>query len=96
MLTRKQRDLLTYLETYMATEGVGPSFEEMREAMSLASKSGVHRLVKALEERGFIRCRYNRARAIELVNPLSQFTVTQLTEELARRSNGTLSIRAAA
>lgn len=67
MLTRKQSELLTYIETVIATEGVSPSFEEMKDAVGLKSKSGVHRLITALEERGFIRRLQHRARAIEIV-----------------------------
>lgn len=96
MLTRKQRDLLTFIETRLATEGVCPSYEEMMHATGLKAKSGIHRLVLALEERGVIRRLPNRNRAIELVNPLAQFTSAQLTAELARRSKGTLSLPVAA
>jgi len=67
MLTRKQNDLLNYIETVIASDGVSPSFEEMKFAMNLKSKSGVHRLISALEERGFIRRLPNRARALEVV-----------------------------
>lgn len=67
MLTRKQNELLNYIELVIATEGTSPSFEEMKEALGLKSKSGVHRLVSALEERGYIRRLTNRARALEVV-----------------------------
>lgn len=67
MLTRKQNELLTYIETVIGTEGISPSFEEMKEALGLKSKSGVHRLVSALEKRGFIRRLQHRARAMEIV-----------------------------
>lgn len=69
MLTRKQRDLLVFLDNYLRRHGMAPSFEEMRCALSLRSRSGVHRLLLALEERGHIRRLRNRARAIEIVRP---------------------------
>lgn len=87
MLTRKQNELLTYIQTYMATEPVSPSFEEMKDAVKLKSKSGVHRLISALEERGFIRRLPNRARAIELTNPLGRFTTDDLVREIERRNS---------
>jgi repressor LexA len=67
MLTRKQSELLTYIQARLAESGVSPSFEEMKEALALKSKSGVHRLISALEERGFIRRLPNRARALEIL-----------------------------
>lgn len=66
MLTKKQHELLTYIHERLAEGGVSPSFEEMKEALDLKSKSGVHRLISALEERGFIRRLPNRARALEV------------------------------
>src|SRR3954471_3836993 len=67
MLTRKQSELLTYIHGRLAESGISPSFEEMKDALALKSKSGVHRLISALEERGFIRRLANRARALEIV-----------------------------
>ncbi|ABD54791.1 transcriptional repressor LexA [Jannaschia sp. CCS1] len=67
MLTRKQRDLLEFIHKRMQRDGVPPSFDEMKEALDLRSKSGIHRLITALEERGFIRRLAHRARAIEIV-----------------------------
>lgn len=67
MLTRKQHELLCYINDRLAETGVSPSFEEMKEALDLKSKSGVHRLISALEERGFIRRLPNRARALEVL-----------------------------
>src|SRR4028118_956283 len=67
MLTRKQHELLTYIHAHLGENGVSPSFEEMKEALDLKSKSGVHRLISALEERGFIRRLPNRARALEVL-----------------------------
>jgi repressor LexA len=67
MLTVKQRELLQFIHDRLKRDGVSPSFDEMREALDLKSKSGVHRLVSALEERQFIRRLPNRARALEVV-----------------------------
>jgi repressor LexA len=67
MLTRKQHELLRFIGTRLEESGVSPSFEEMKEALDLKSKSGVHRLISALEERGFIRRLPNRARALEVI-----------------------------
>ncbi|MFD1344614.1 transcriptional repressor LexA [Litorisediminicola beolgyonensis] len=67
MLTKKQLDLLDFINKRMARDGVPPSFDEMKEALDLRSKSGIHRLITALEERGFIRRLAHRARAIEIV-----------------------------
>lgn len=68
MLTPKQRDMLKLIHKRVQTDGVVPSYEEMRVELNLTSKSGVHRLVKALEERGFIKHLANKARAIEITN----------------------------
>ncbi|KEP69271.1 LexA family transcriptional regulator [Thioclava dalianensis] len=67
MLTRKQLELLEFIQKRMARDGVPPSFDEMKDALDLRSKSGIHRLITALEERGFIRRLAHRARAIEIV-----------------------------
>ncbi|MGI8931764.1 MAG: transcriptional repressor LexA [Sphingomicrobium sp.] len=67
MLTSKQRELLLFVHQRLGQTGVSPSFDEMREALDLKSKSGVHRLISALEERQFIRRLPNRARALEVV-----------------------------
>ena len=67
MLTRKQYDLLHFIHRRLQRDGVPPSFDEMKEALDLRSKSGIHRLITALEERGFIRRLAHRARAIEIV-----------------------------
>jgi repressor LexA len=67
MLTRKQMELLTYVNERLKESGVPPSFDEMKDALDLRSKSGIHRLIKALEERGFIKRLPNRARAIEVI-----------------------------
>ena len=67
MLTAKQHELLLFINRRLEDSGISPSFEEMKEALDLKSKSGVHRLISALEERGFIRRLANRARALEVV-----------------------------
>jgi repressor LexA len=67
MLTRKQLDLLRFIQARMQECGVPPSFDEMKDALDLKSKSGIHRLITALEERGFLRRLPNRARAIEVI-----------------------------
>ena len=67
MLTKKQLELLNFIHKRMQRDGVPPSFDEMKEALDLRSKSGIHRLITALEERGFIRRLAHRARAIEIV-----------------------------
>lgn len=67
MLTEKQRELLLFIHTRMQERGVPPSFDEMKDALDLASKSGIHRLITALVERGFIRRLPHRARAIEVI-----------------------------
>ena len=67
MLTRKQHELLTFIDKHLKATGFSPSFEEMKEALQLRSKSGIHRLISALEERGFLRRRHHRARALEVV-----------------------------
>jgi len=67
MLTRKQHELVCFIHDHLAETGVSPSFEEMKDALDLKSKSGVHRLIAALEERGFIRRLPNRARALDVV-----------------------------
>lgn len=67
MLTRKQLELLDFIQKRMARDGVPPSFDEMKEALDLRSKSGIHRLITALEERGFIRRLPHRARALEVL-----------------------------
>src|SRR5207237_9274243 len=67
MLTRKQHELLMFIHERIKETGVSPSFDEMKDALDLASKSGIHRLITALEERGFLRRLPHRARALEVV-----------------------------
>ncbi|MFZ5693372.1 MAG: transcriptional repressor LexA [Pseudomonadota bacterium] len=93
MLTRKQFELLRFINERLKETGVPPSFDEMKDALDLRSKSGIHRLITALEERGFIRRLPNRARAIEVIklpesaNPASQrrgFTPSVIEGNLGR------------
>jgi len=74
MLTRKQHELLMFIHERIQETGVSPSFDEMKEALDLASKSGIHRLITALEERGFIRRLAHRARALEVTKLPDQAT----------------------
>ncbi|MEE2662193.1 MAG: repressor LexA, partial [Pseudomonadota bacterium] len=67
MLTRKQHELLTFIDQRLNNTGVPPSFDEMKTALGLQSKSGIHRLIIALEERGFIRRLPHKARALEVI-----------------------------
>ncbi len=87
MLTVKQRELLIFIDDRLKESGVSPSFDEMREALDLKSKSGVHRLISALEERGFIRRLPNRARALEVV----KLPETKARGRRPRRLSGLLS-----
>jgi repressor LexA len=78
MLTKKQRELLLFINDRLKETGVSPSFDEMKEALDLASKSGIHRLITALEERGFLRRLPHRARALEVLKlPESAAPLTQ-------------------
>ena len=74
MLTRKQHELLMFIHERIKESGVSPSFDEMKDALDLASKSGIHRLITALEERGFLRRLPHRARALEVVKLPQQAT----------------------
>jgi repressor LexA len=77
MLTRKQHELLMFIHERIKETGVSPSFDEMKEALDLASKSGIHRLITALEERGFLRRLPHRARALEVVRLPQDATMGQ-------------------
>ena len=68
MLTKKQKELLDYLKDYISHNQISPSFEEMKKAINLKSKSGIHRLISSLEERGFIKRLKHKARAMEIIN----------------------------
>ena len=76
MLTRKQHELLMFIHERIKETGVSPSFDEMKDALDLASKSGIHRLITALEERGFLRRLPHRARALEVVKLPQQATTS--------------------
>src|SRR3712207_6517783 len=93
MLTRKQHELLRFIHERLRESGIPPSFDEMKEALDLKSKSGIHRLITALEERGFIRRLPNRARALEVISlpesaagitPRVRFQPSVVEEGLAR------------
>ena len=86
MLTQKQLDLLEFIQKRLSKNGVPPSFDEMKEALDLRSKSGIHRLITALEERGFIKRLANRARAIEIVKMpnSSEFQGTTISDMASR------------
>ncbi|EKF43746.1 LexA repressor [Nitratireductor indicus C115] len=94
MLTRKQHELLLFIHERLKETGIPPSFDEMKEALDLASKSGIHRLITALEERGFIRRLPNRARALEVLrlpdsiapglNPARKFSPSVIEGSLGR------------
>lgn len=98
MLTAKQHELIRFIQQRLEETGISPSFEEMKEALDLKSKSGVHRLISALEERGFIRRLPNRARALEVIKMPEDATPTP---RAARAANdaiaavGTASARSA-
>jgi repressor LexA len=82
MLTRKQHELLMFIHERIKETGVSPSFDEMKEALDLASKSGIHRLITALEERGFVRRLAHRARAIEIVKLPEQATLARFPTQV--------------
>jgi repressor LexA len=86
MLTRKQRELLLFINQRLAATGVSPSFDEMKDALNLKSKSGIHRLVSGLEERGFIRRLPHRARALEVVKLPEESAAALPTGERGRFS----------
>ncbi|AEI37870.1 MAG: transcriptional repressor LexA [Zymomonas mobilis subsp. pomaceae] len=86
MLTRKQHDLLLFIHNRLRVSGISPSFEEMKLALDLKSKSGIHRLIKALEERGFIRRLPNRARALEVIRLPENRTDSNQQEKKVREN----------
>ena len=86
MLTKKQLELLTFLKNHLNKNDVAPSFDEMKDALNLKSKSGIHRLVSALEERGFIRRLPNRARAIEIIKTTAiEPSIRRIAETLPQK-----------
>jgi repressor LexA len=92
MLTAKQRELLQFIHDRLKQSGVSPSFDEMREALDLKSKSGVHRLISALEERQFIRRLPNRARALEVIKMPEIVQAAQPLRTVPIAANDTLDI----
>ena len=94
MLTSKQRELLLFIDARLKDGGISPSFDEMRDALDLKSKSGVHRLISALEERGFIRRLPNRARALEVIKlpEARSASVTPIRPAVAAPANDTVEI----
>jgi repressor LexA len=95
MLTAKQRELLVFIDGRLKEDGVSPSFDEMRDALDLKSKSGVHRLISALEERGFIRRLPNRARALEVLKlpeTRTSATVTPIRPAVPAAANDTMEL----
>lgn len=89
MLTAKQQQLFDFIEKKINETGISPSFDEMRDAVGLKSKSGIHRLVQSLQERGFIRQLKNKARALEIVRPTSQ--LIDSAKEVVRNISETVS-----
>ena len=85
MLTRKQHELLIFIDKHLRQTGFSPSFEEMKEALKLKSKSGIHRLITALEERGFLRRRAHRARALEVIRLPENMAPRRTAERRSRR-----------
>ena len=82
MLTRKQKELFDYLTDYISKNSISPSFEEMKVAVNLKSKSGIHRLITSLEQRGFIKRLKHKARAMEITKNLSNNL--QILQEILR------------
>ena len=81
MLTKKQKELFDYLSDYISSNNISPSFEEMKEAVNLKSKSGIHRLITSLEQRGFIKRLKHKARAMEITKKFSDVNyINQLHE----------------
>ncbi len=93
MLTRKQHELLVFIDQYLKRTGCSPSFEEMKEALQLRSKSGIHRLISALEERGFLSRRHHRARALEVVRRPGVLTGPFAPDEPEEAPNATQAFR---
>ncbi len=89
MLTRKQHELLVFIDRHLKATGFSPSFEEMKDALHLKSKSGIHRLISALEERGFLSRRHNRARALEVMRLSDDMTPARPGETTGRPAAGT-------
>ena len=88
MLTRKQKELFDYLTDYISKNSISPSFEEMNVAVNLKSKSGIHRLITSLEQRGFIKRLKHKARAMEIIKKLNN----NLTSSSKNTENNSISI----
>ncbi|MEM1195112.1 MAG: transcriptional repressor LexA [Pseudomonadota bacterium] len=96
MLTAKQHELIRFIHQRLEETGISPSFEEMKEALDLKSKSGVHRLISALEERGFIRRLPNRARALEVIKqPEDATPAPRASAETPRQGDGVVPLKSA-
>lgn len=93
MLTRKQHELIRFIQSRLEESGVSPSFEEMKDALDLKSKSGVHRLISALEERGFIRRLPNRARALEVLRQPDDVSSKGATRAAANGNSALTALR---
>ena len=96
MLTAKQHELLRFIQRKLEETGISPSFEEMKDALDLKSKSGVHRLISALEERGFIRRLPNRARALEVLRHPEDSTPAVRKPRSEPRNDNVVDLRRAA
>lgn len=96
MLTAKQHELIRFIQQRLEETGISPSFEEMKEALDLKSKSGVHRLISALEERGFIRRLPNRARALEVLKQPEDSTPAARKSQSASNNDNVVDLRRAA
>jgi len=88
MLTRKQYELLVYIDRHLKQTGFSPSFEEMKDALALKSKSGIHRLISALEERGYLARRHHRARALDVL----RLPDNMMAREAAAQTSGSLEV----
>nr|WP_294510038.1 transcriptional repressor LexA [uncultured Rhodopila sp.] len=88
MLTRKQYELLVYIDSHLKQTGFSPSFEEMKDALNLRSKSGIHRLISALEERGYIARRHHRARALDVLRLPDNMISQEASSPAAAEASG--------
>ena len=88
MLTRKQYELLVYIDKHLKQTGFSPSFEEMKDALNLKSKSGIHRLISALEERGYLARRHHRARALDVLRLPDNMQAREATSMVAAGAEG--------
>ena len=81
MLTKKQKELFVYLKDYISSNDISPSFEEMKNALNLKSKSGIHRLITSLEQRGYIKRLKHKARAMEITNNFPNKNINQINSD---------------